>query len=577
MEAPLGRRKAADASETCCIGRHLPKQARRGEYHVSLVAAYRRRWSQGGTPHPTTPTVRAPLKQTANRLFAGSGPPLPHPPMHPSPICRCLVFGLCLSGCGDIPTTPKQLTATLASGATENSDVLERAWELPYNRDGLWGDIHSAGGYALDLPAGEYDLEIEVTGGVTVTGIWAPHASHINGVFIGPGGVDAGPYPYYPNATRSIPVSVYGYSRKGHVSPVWTAPPNTDRTATATVRVKGNARYYFTRSIDSSPLNPYHFQWATVTGNQYGRLTARRVRAAELILSCTPNPVVRGEETTCEATTDNPNARLEVEKWWFKGTDSRGQAFEYQQEDVPATTWTGVMALTGKVYVSARVNGAEPVEKSTTVTVTNRDWTAETISYNVREVTYEEFPATGRPPLLPRTPRDLGATWMSGTLLPRTAPGVMRYIQDDGPNSLLAYLGRIPLEAEAIIVVNPAMMPGSDFYRVQREMSPDFTATPPCLQRDFGRFRELILHHEGLPPNPESHSGVFIQELLNRSRVVEDVVGPNDKMPELQDIWEDRLLAATDAALVQADDPVDAAHNVRFGCTFNFSGRRERP
>lgn len=241
-------------------------------------------------------------------------------------------------------------------------------------------------------------------------------------------------------------------------------------------------------------------------------------------MNCTPNPVVRGESTSCTASTDDANARIEVEKWWFTGTDSRGQSITYEQEDVPVASWTGEMALSGTVHVRARVNGGDSVEKSVNVAVTNRDWTSETIAYDVREVTYEEFPAAHRPPLPPRSPRHLGATWIHPALLARTDPGVMHYIHDDGPNSLLAYLGRIPMKAEALVLVSPAMGQGSDFFKAQREMSPDFAATPPCLQRDFGGFVELILHHEGLPPNPESHTGIFIRELTNQSAVVEDIV-----------------------------------------------------
>jgi hypothetical protein len=357
--------------------------------------------------------------------------------MRPALIVRCLLFGLWLSGCVDIPTEPGYLAATLETASVQSSDMIAGAWELPYSNTYTFGDIPSDD-YGLDLPAGDYDLEIEVTGGITVTGIWNPAASHMNGVFIGPGGVDAGRYPYYPDKTRSIPVSVYSYSSRGHLSVVWTAPPDAHTTATATIRVKGNARYAFARSFDSSPLNPYHFQWATVVGSQHGRLTARRVGTPELTVSCTPNPVTRGEETTCTATTNDPNARIEVEKWWFTGTDSRAEAFRYEQEDVPTTSWRGEMALSGTVHIRARVNGGELVEKSADVTVTNREWGTETIAYDVREVAYENAPSSGRPLLPPRTVRDLGAILMSATPLPRTTPGVIRYISDDGPNSLLA-------------------------------------------------------------------------------------------------------------------------------------------
>lgn len=90
------------------------------------------------------------------------------------------------------------------------------------------------------------------------------------------------------------------------------------------------------------------------------------------------------------------------------------------------------------------------------------------------------------------------------------------------------------------------------------------------MQRDFDRYIRLILDHEGYPVNPESHTGVFISELTPRARVVEDVVGPNDALQELQTIWETRLEAAVAQAILQADEPVDDKFAIPFGCEFNF-------
>jgi hypothetical protein len=158
--------------------------------------------------------------------------------------------------------------------------------------------------------------------------------------------------------------------------------------------------------------------------------------------------------------------------------------------------------------------------------------------------------------------------------LSRSDPGVLKFILDDGPNSLLAYLGRIPLEAAAFVLVSPAMAEGSDFYRAQRVDPPAFSQTPQCLQRDFDRFISLILHHEGYPVNPESHTGVFINELTARAREVEDVVGPNDALAELQSLWQQRLADAVRQSILQAGDPVDKDFPIPFGCEFNFRVRR---
>lgn len=295
-----------------------------------------------------------------------------------------------------------------------------------------------------------------------------------------------------------------------------------------------------------------------------------RIGQPEFILECADdfgraNTVTRGERISCALRTDPPGGQLEIEQWWFIGTDSRGQEYRYDQEDVPTGSWSGEMALSGVVHVRARVNGAAPVEKSAAITVTNRRWDNQTIKYHVQRVGLDDFPERRRPPLPPRDVRDLGRTYMEATHLSRSDPGVLKFIQDDGPNSLLAYLGRIPLEAAALVLVSPAMAKGSNFYRAQRVDPPAFSQTPPCLQRDFDRYVSLILHHEGYPPNPESHTGVFISELTPRARIVEDVVGPNDALHELQIIWEKRLEDATAQALVHAGDPVDDRFRIPFG------------
>lgn len=489
--------------------------------------------------------------------------------------CVFLAFAVFLSACGDDVVAPAPTSPSFTANST--ADLVGGDWALPYNptwdRFSLW--LPSPyDQYGIDLPAGDFDLDIEVSGGGVLTGIWSERYAHLNGVFIGPGGADAGPYAYFEDGRPLLRMVVRRIGFDGRETVAWQAPRNNDRSVSATIRVKGNARYIFSRGWGGELIFGYFIEGAKFSGSQYGRLTARRVGSPKLQVSCSPNPVERGGSTTCTASTEDPNARIDVEKWWFTGTDSRGQPVTYEQEDAPSGSWSGEMALSGTVHVRAAVNRTEPVEESTEVVVSNRDWSNETIQADVREVAYEAFPAAHRPPLPPRTPSHLGATWMAPLLLPRTDPGVVRYIQDDGPNSLLAYLDRIPMKAEALVLVSPAMQQGSDFYRMQRESSPEFSATPPCLRRNFDRYVALIRHHEGIPPNPESHAGVFVQELTNRSRVVEDIVGPNDSMNELQELWEDRLVEATNAAMQLADDPVDAKHPVPFGCEFNFSGRR---
>ena len=109
------------------------------------------------------------------------------------------------------------------------------------------------------------------------------------------------------------------------------------------------------------------------------------------------------------------------------------------------------------------------------------------------------------------------------------------------------------------------------FWRKQLERERSFSSSPGCLQSRFSRYVEQILHHEGFPPIPESHSGVFIKEVATHSgRHLEDFVFPNDQYRAAGVEVHARLLPVIEAALIASDDPVDERYKVRFGCNFNY-------
>jgi hypothetical protein len=233
------------------------------------------------------------------------------------------------------------------------------------------------------------------------------------------------------------------------------------------------------------------------------------------------------------------------------------------------------MALSGTIHVRARVNGASPVEKSTGITVEPRDWAGALVEHEVRLVNFESFTdITNRPPPYPRTVHDLGVTSFGGTYLSPTDPGVLHFITDDGPNHRLAYLARVPVHLLIAILLHPQMASGSEFHRRQRVSASSIAQGSPCVQSGFDRYRTLILEHEGYPPNPNSHSGVFMREYQSRAGLaVEAVVVPNDQLQGMFDLYEARLQAVRTAADAQSDAEVDGQHPVAFGCNFDFTRR----
>jgi len=117
------------------------------------------------------------------------------------------------------------------------------------------------------------------------------------------------------------------------------------------------------------------------------------------------------------------------------------------------------------------------------------------------------------------------------------------------------------------------MEEGSVFHRAQAERAPAFATRPPCLQSQFGRYREIILQHEGFPVNPQSHTGLFSKKLDEESGpAVEDIVGPDDDFAALYEMWASRLGSVYQTAHAYSGT-VDQLHPARFGCVFNYNVR----
>ncbi len=67
--------------------------------------------------------------------------------------------------------------------------------------------------------------------------------------------------------------------------------------------------------------------------------------------------------------------------------------------------------------------------------------------------------------------------------------------------------------------------------------------TNECVKSAFPRYVSLILAHEGLPPNPGSHSGVYLREFnASAGRRVEALVLPSDEVTFLFDDARQQLI-----------------------------------
>lgn len=201
-----------------------------------------------------------------------------------------------------------------------------------------------------------------------------------------------------------------------------------------------------------------------------------------------------------------------------------------------------------------------------------RSWENEPIETRVRKVTWAEFPPAKRPPPYPTRVKDLGRTHLRWET--SFSADVVEQISDFGPNQYLLYFKRVPATLLADVLVHPEMETRGDFWRRQASAPPAFSQRPLCVQRDFDRYVAQILKHEGAPPNPESHSGVYIAEFSRRAGSrVEGLVYVDAQRPAMLDSTVSVLNAVQEEAFTLANEPVDVQHGIPFGCEFNFDQR----
>jgi hypothetical protein len=131
-----------------------------------------------------------------------------------------------------------------------------------------------------------------------------------------------------------------------------------------------------------------------------------------------------------------------------------------------------------------------------------------------------------RPPFFEE---QLGATTVSTE--PRSdIAGLIVRVTDGGPNEGFAYLSEIPYKTVTVSAVNyPAMLQGSDWYRIQETQDKTKAGVKYCGQPRVLSLVPLIEAHEGTnpPAQPLSHSGIYIADVLRDARIkAEALVGP---------------------------------------------------
>lgn len=266
----------------------------------------------------------------------------------------------------------------------------------------------------------------------------------------------------------------------------------------------------------------------------------------ELVLTCEPTNVVRGDPIRCALSTDPAGLTLENPEWTFEGGGFRREASGVDE-------WMGPMVVGGTITARADVAG-DAKEESAAITVEPRPWD----DYPI-EMTITPVNPSDRLSLEPDSAADLGVT------LPGAAfkPGGGWFDEvETGPNAGLAYMTDVPLVFDAEVHINYAAMdPNSSFMRIQRGPH------PWCTRRDRDRILSFVIEHEGLNFEPNSHTYRFREK-------AREITGPKYE-PLVSDSTEELIRTALelrdaiyDEAADYSDRLDDAPGNP--GCNLRF-------
>ncbi len=300
---------------------------------------------------------------------------------------------------------------------------------------------------------------------------------------------------------------------------------------------------------------------ATVDGSSLSaskHIDAGGAQAATLKLEC-PGSVTRGNTATCIASVDPQETPFTVTRWSF--TPSSGDLPEIVRGgDQSSTEWSGHMATSGTVHVTATVGGATQ-EKSAAIHVDARALTTLAVAL---EITRSD---PGDLPPHPTKVQELGHTYYEPEV---NATNTFEVISD-GPNAGLTFFTAVPVTMKITVSVNTAALAvRSDFYHLQNPPSNAIIiGTGPCTQQDVTRVIPQIEAHEGTSrTTPNSHIKAFMDLFEPESRAFfEPIVAVGVPPGPLDDLQRISTHAATVSG-PQVDKSFANPFNIN--CTFKY-------
>jgi hypothetical protein len=425
-------------------------------------------------------------------------------------------------GCADQPTGT--MHEAPGAPALSNSEQLIRDWELKFSMD--W-ENHTYGLTASHpdfyLPAGEYDLDIEVTGGISIDADLGTRMGLGGARFVGPGGNPQAPKPVYTPGDRGLAVSVVReFVRNGLVRTevVWTAPPNDSETASGKIRIHGPARLYFKRSApihgegymwnwtSSTPWQPFSRH---TTQNQRGKLVATPYsEEPTLHVACTLPLVERGAKIECHAQV------FPAQPATLLSRSASGTGFQFEERpNTPiragdTTSWEGRAVATTRVRFTAEVTHEgrkKQLTQEASFSVQPRSWQP----YELARPPYHEIELRGAMTAYPSNGH-LGnfslETLNTGEVAVDSVPR--------GPNTGLSYLADQPqlIGTGSTVMTHPVLYPPApgttwgnpEYQRWYNDQNGRPSGT--CTQAHIPLMRQEVERHEGLTMASNSHLGV---------------------------------------------------------------------
>lgn len=331
------------------------------------------------------------------------------------------------------------------------------------------------------------------------------------------------------------------------------------------------------RCFDVFTTSGYEIVSGTVDGKAMrDSILVTVVVPSGLALTCTPadssHPgsakLVRADSVTCKASVTPAGAtdELVITDWTFASSDS---SFALSRRGAglfgpDSTQWSGTMVISGKVTVTGTVGGVAATD-SAAITVKARDWSKDTVAYEIKRV-----PTSVKDP--PDSVEDLG----SNDEIPATIISTFRSITT-GPNTGMSYFAAIPfkLTFEVSLDTN-AMRVGSQFSSMQPFAATRVDGIPYCARFHVTADTIGVKAHEGFRATDiNSHTDSYKAAFLNLVRVpAERLVGPG-ATPDPTSIRQSAHALAQAQSILITHAP---ATNPYFSnCVFNYDPKKRIP